>query len=119
MVYCPPGFQQERIPAMYFEMRTYTLRPGKQKEYLRLFEEVALPIISRYAKLVGYWYTEIGELNQLVHLWAYESLDDRAQKRAALYQDPEWQANFLPKAGPMLERQETKILLPANFSPIR
>lgn len=104
---------------MYFEMRTYTIRPGKVKDYLKHFETVGLPIISRYAKLIGYWYTEIGELNQLVHIWAYESLDDRSQKRAALYKDPEWVANFLPVAGPMLEKQENKILLPAEFSPIR
>jgi hypothetical protein len=104
---------------MYFEMRTYTIRPGKVKDYLKHFKEVGLPIISRYAKLVGYWYTEIGELNQLVHIWAYESLDDRARKRAALYQDKDWQGDFLPAAQAMLEKQENKILLAADFSPIR
>jgi len=104
---------------MYFEMRTYTVRVGKLKDYLAHFEAVGLPIISRYAKLVGYWHTEIGELNQLIHIWAYESLDDRAAKRAALYQDLDWQANFIPIALPMLEKQETKILLAADFSPIR
>jgi hypothetical protein len=104
---------------MYFEMRTYTLRPGKLGDYIRLFKEVGLPIIAQYASLVGYWHTEIGELNQIVHIWSYESLDDRAQKRAALYRDPAWQADFLPQAVPMLEKQETKILLPAEFSPIR
>ena len=104
---------------MYFEMRTYTVHMGKQKEYLKHFEDVGLPIISRYAKLVGYWYTDIGELNQLIHIWAYESLDDRAAKRAALYQDQEWQTKFLPKALPMLEKQENKILLASDFSPIR
>lgn len=104
---------------MYFEMRTYTIKPGKLKEYLKHFEAVGLPILSRYAKLIGYWYTEIGELNQLIHIWAYESLDDRSKKRAALYQDPDWQANFLPQATGMLEKQENKILLPADFSPIK
>lgn len=104
---------------MYYEMRTYTVRPGKVKDYLKHFEDVGLPILSRYAKLIGYWHTEIGELNQLIHIWAYDSLDQRAERRAALYQDPDWQANFLPHAMSMLEKQETKILLPAAFSPLK
>jgi len=104
---------------MYFEMRTYTVQPGYLNEYIKHFEDVGLEIISRYAKLVGYWYTDIGELNQIVHIWAYESLDDRSRKRAALYQDRDWQENFMPKALPMLQKQETKILMASNFSPIR
>jgi hypothetical protein len=104
---------------MYYEMRTYTIRPGKLKDYLKLFEEVGYPIISRYTKLVGYWYTEIGELNQVIHIWAYESLDERTKKRAALFQDAEWLANFLPVSQPLVEKQENKILLAANFSPIK
>ena len=104
---------------MIYEMRTYSVFPGRQKDYLDHFENVGLPIISRYAKLVGYWFTDIGELNQLIHIWAYESLDERARKRAALYEDKDWLNDFLPKAIPMLEKQESKILLPAAFSPIR
>ncbi len=104
---------------MYFEMRTYTLRPGVLQHYLDVFESTGLPILSRYAKLVGFWYTEIGELNQVTHIWAYESLDDRTRKRAALYADPTWQAEFLPRVMPLLEKQENKILRAAPFSPIK
>ena len=104
---------------MFYEMRTYTLKIGKTQEYLKLFEEVGLPIISKYAKLVGYWYTDIGELNQIVHIWEYPSMDERAVKRKQLYQDPEWVEDFLPIALPMLEKQESKLLNPTNFSPIR
>ena len=50
---------------MYYEMRTYTIQVGKVAEYLDHFEKVGLPIISKYAKLVGMWYTEHGELNQV------------------------------------------------------
>lgn len=104
---------------MYYEMRTYTLKVGKLQEYLKLFEEVGLPIISKYAKLVGYWYTDIGELNQVIHIWEYESLDERRKRRTALYEDPDWVEKFLPVAMPMLEKQETKIMYAANFSPIK
>ncbi|WCK56442.1 NIPSNAP family protein [Aneurinibacillus sp. Ricciae_BoGa-3] len=104
---------------MIYEMRTYTVKIGKMQEYLGLFEDVGHAIISKYAKLVGYWYTEIGELNQIVHVWAYESLDVRAERRKALYEDPEWLEKFIAHAMPLLEKQENKILYATNFSPLQ
>jgi hypothetical protein len=104
---------------MFYEMRTYTIQIGKMQTYLKHFEEAGLPVISRYTTLVGWWYTEIGELNQVIHIWAYESLDDRIKKRARLYQDPDWLEGFVPKAFPMLEKMESKLLIAADFSPIK
>jgi len=104
---------------MYYEMRTYTVQVGYLNEYLKHFEEVGYPIISKYQKLVGFFYTEIGELNQIVHIWEWESLDERAKQRKALYSDPEWLENFIPKAFPMLLKQESKLMNAANFSPIK
>ena len=52
-----------------------------------------------------------------MHLWGYDSLDDRARRRAALMADPDWRA-FLAEILPLLETQESRILLPTAFSPI-
>lgn len=104
---------------MFYEMRTYTVQPGKLKEYLQYFEQEGLPIISRHATLVGWWYTEIGMLHQLVHIWAWESLDERVKRRAALLEDRDWMERFIAKATPLLVSQESKIMLAASFSPIR
>lgn len=104
---------------MYFEVRTYTIRPGLLKGYMSHFEKIGLPILQRYAELVGYWYTDVGELNQVIHIWRYESLDQRAGQRKKLYEDPDWQSNFLPEAMRMLEKQENRIMLAASFSPIK
>ncbi|MFB9324482.1 NIPSNAP family protein [Paenibacillus aurantiacus] len=104
---------------MVYEMRTYTVKVGKLNEYIKHFEEVGLPIISKYAKLIGYWYTDIGELNQVIHIWEYEDLNQRAARRKALYSDPEWLEKFVPIALPMLDKQESKIMYAANFSPIQ
>ena len=104
---------------MIYEMRTYTLKIGKVPEYLQLFEEIGLPIILKYSKLVGFWSTEIGDLNQIVHIWEYESLDDRSERRKALYKDQEWTEKFIPLVLPLFEKQENKVLCPTNFSPIQ
>jgi len=100
-------------------MRTYTIKVGKLNRYISHFEQVGLPIIQKYAKLVGYWTTDIGELNQVIHIWAYDDLNTRAQKRQELYQDPDWLRDFIPEAIDMLEKQENKILSPVAFSPIK
>ena len=49
-------------------------------------------------------------------MWAYESLEDRSKRRAKLFQDPRW-LEFLPKVRPLIVRQESKMLIPASFSP--
>ena len=68
--------------------------------------------------MIGYFTTEIGPLNQIVHLWGYDSLDERMRRRAALGGTPEWQA-FLAKVLPLIVTMETKILVPTAFSSIR
>jgi len=104
---------------MIYEMRTYRLRVGKLNEFLGLFEREGLPIITRYVKLVGYWTTEIGELNTAIHVWAHDSLDGRAANRAALMRDPDWGPRYLAHALPLIEHQETRIMLPTTFSPLQ
>ncbi|MBV8662204.1 MAG: NIPSNAP family protein [Hyphomicrobiales bacterium] len=103
---------------MYYEMRTYGIQVGKMDEYLALVEKVGLPILQRYQKLVGWWRSEHGELNQVVHMWVWKSLDERIQQRTALYKDQEWLTNFTPKAFPLIVRQESKLLVATSFSPL-
>ena len=103
---------------MIVEMRTYTLHPGKVGPYLALYEAEGLETQTRIlGKLVGYYSTEVGDVNQVVHLWAYESFDERLKRRAALFADPKWLA-YIPKIVGMLVSQESKILNPARFSPV-
>jgi hypothetical protein len=98
---------------MIYELRTYTLMPGKQGEYLKLNQEVGRPIRGdKYGKLEGSWTTEFGLLNQYVHLWSYPSLDERERLRGELMKNPDWTQGYVPKIRPMLIAQENKMLAP-------
>ena len=46
---------------MIHELRTYTLVPGKQGEYLKLSGDVGRKARGdKYGKLEGHWFTEFG-----------------------------------------------------------
>jgi NIPSNAP protein len=96
---------------MIYELRTYTLAPGKQGEYLKLNAEVGRKIRGdTYGKFEGGWTTEFGMLNQYVHLWSYPSLDERERLRGALQKNEGWTKEYLPKIRPLMLAQENKIL---------
>ncbi len=103
---------------MILEMRTYQVHAGKAPEFLKVYEQNGLSIITRYAKLVGCWNKDSGTLNSIVFLWAYDDYGHRQAQRAKLGADPEWQA-FVPRILPYLVHQESVFLSPVGFSPIR
>jgi len=100
-----------------YELRWYRTHPGRIGEWLSAAKAV-LPTRSKYSHNVAYWQTEVSQLNEGVHLWAYKDLNDRAAVRAKVMQDPEWQA-FLGKAIPLLQQQESTVLLPTGPSPLK
>ena len=104
---------------MYYEIRTYKIRTGAVPAYLKLVEEEGIELQKHHlGELVGYFFSEIGPLNQIVHMWAYPSLDEREARRQRLAEDPAWQA-FSPKIQALLETMECKIMKPASFSPLK
>lgn len=100
---------------MLVEERTYTTHPGKWRDYLQLYEAEGLEPQKRIlGRMVGYYTSEIGELNQIVHLWAYQDLNERAERRARLLADPAFSA-YVKKMLPLLQKQESRILRPTSF----
>ncbi|EJT83948.1 NIPSNAP family protein [Pseudomonas putida S11] len=55
---------------MYYELRTYTLDPLKMADWLSLYQSHALEVQSEHlGNLVGFFTSEFGEVNQVVHIW--------------------------------------------------
>jgi hypothetical protein len=104
---------------MIVEERTYTVKPGTVQQYYADYDPRGLKIQQRVlGNLIGYFHTEIGPLNKIVHLWGYDSLAERERRRAALAADAEWLA-YLQQSPDIIVEMETRILVPAPFSPIR
>ena len=70
-----------------------TLPTGLLRDFLSLYATEGRAVqIEHLGACHGYYTTEVGELNQVVHLWAYEDMADREARRNALEADPRWLA---------------------------
>jgi hypothetical protein len=104
---------------VFVEQRDYHVHTGKLPELLRLYETEGIPIQAEVlGGFVGAFTVEIGALSTYTHLWRYESLDERTRRRAELQAREDWRA-FLGKILPLIHTQQSRILVPTPFSPLR
>ena len=106
---------------MLIDHRTYTCRPGTLRKQVELYEKYGLKSQTRhFGEPLAWLITETGDVNTYVHIWVYDSFEDRVKKRTALFKDPEWLVYLEEnaKAG-FLIKQESKLMSPAAFAPIR
>ena len=101
-----------------YELRNSRAKPlGAVKPWLDAFT-AALPAREKYSKIVGLWQTEAGQPNEVCHIWAYPSLNARAEARGAALKDPVWQ-EFLGKGSALLDEMYSTIMLPTPHSPLK
>lgn len=104
---------------MIYELRTYQLKMGEIPQYLAIAENKLLPALSEHGlKPVGFWTTVIGTLNEVVHLWAYQDLNERQEKWSKWAEDPR-RPEFMKELSRIINSQSNKILSPVAFSGLR
>ena len=96
---------------MIYELRTYTVKQGTLPEVVKNASTVSREVRKDdFGKLEGYWLTDIGPLNQVMHLWSYADLNERARLRVELANNPRWVKEYLPLIRPNLVRQDIRLL---------
>jgi hypothetical protein len=98
---------------MIYEIRTYGLTPGSLAEVEKRFGE-AYGYRKKHSELAAFWHTEIGPLNEIIHVWPYQDLGERARIRAESAKDPNWP----PKIAEFIRSMHSEILIPFPFSPL-
>jgi hypothetical protein len=97
------------------DLRTYTIRPRGMAEFLDVFDRLAMPIqLKHLGPPLGFYVSDIGVLNQVVHLWAYDSLADYDRRRTARDNDAEWPA-YLSASGHLIVAQENRFVTRVAF----
>ena len=103
---------------MIIDYRAYTFRPGTVPTFLKMFEEEGMEVQKRIlGHFVGMFRTEVGNVNEVIHMWAYENSQEREKRRAELFQDPGFDA-YVRKVRELIVNQDVRILVPPAFSPI-
>ena len=106
------------MPTIY-EKRTYSVTVGQMSEVVRLYQTQGWPALEAggFAEhLIGYFTSDTGELHQLVHLWRFDSDDDRRAFWKRLFEDQAFMA-FAKQLRPLIKTQSNQLLLAAPWGP--
>ncbi|HEV2302793.1 MAG TPA: NIPSNAP family protein [Stellaceae bacterium] len=107
-----PAFTPRQYGGLY-EIRTYTMLPGATQEVIDRWAEV-IEGRTRLSPLAACGYTELGPLNQWIHIWAYKDAAERFRIREESRKGGKWP----PATRGKFVRQENMLVVPASFSPL-
>lgn len=97
---------------MIYEFRTYQLKPRTLKTFIERFGE-ALPKRLELSPLAAFFYSEIGPLNQVIHVWSYADAGERSRIRAEAVARGIWP----PKTSEFIETMQSDIYEAATSVP--
>lgn len=98
---------------MILEHRIYTMRPGNVGAFVQAQVDRGFGIMEPLIhNCVGYFNTVAGPANQMVHLWAFDDLEDWRARYNGVYGIEALQPYFRT-VRPLMLAQEVKMLTPA------
>ncbi|KAK1156500.1 hypothetical protein AOXY_G25478, partial [Acipenser oxyrinchus oxyrinchus] len=103
-------------PSIY-ELRTYRLKPGTMIEWGNNWAR-AIQHRQENEEAVGGFFTQIGDLYLVHHLWAYKDLQSRAETRNSAWLKPGWDENVFYTV-PLIRSMESRIMIPLKNSPLQ
>ncbi|MPW44946.1 NIPSNAP family protein [Acinetobacter guerrae] len=99
--------------------RIYNITPRCMPKFLEVFDQLAMPVLKKHlGEPLGFYVTSIGALNQVVHLWGYDSLDDYEKRSHARDTDPEFQI-YLKASEGLVISQVNQIVKPVHLTALR
>ncbi|XP_028662664.1 protein NipSnap homolog 2 [Erpetoichthys calabaricus] len=105
-----------RGPNIY-ELRTYQLRPGTMIEWGNYWAR-AIRYRQENSEAVGGFFSQIGDLYMVHHLWAYKDLQSREDTRNAAWQKDGWD-ECVYYTVPLIQHMESRIMIPLKISPLQ
>ena len=115
----PFNFSGTGSEKSFIDERTYTLSYAQAPAYVEITKKLAMPIIEKAGwKLLGYFTSITGTINDVVHLWYWESQEQREKLQPIVTNDPGWQI-YQAANGHRIQKQENRYLISSDFSPIK
>ena len=104
---------------MIIEMRTYTIKPGELQNFISIYDNEIRDIHTKVlGNQIGFFYTEVGNVNEVIHLYGYESFEDRKLRRQTLSKLPEFH-KYIDKVKSLIIDMKNQLMTPTSFSKIK
>jgi len=108
-----PKMEPRQLGGLY-EIRTYTMQPGVTPTVVERWAE-KIEGRTKISPLAFCGHTELGPLNQWIHVWAYKDAADRFATRDKARAAGAWP----PATSGMFTQRQNMFVVPAAFSPLR
>ena len=94
---------------MFFELRQYVVRPGKQAEWVKCMEEEIIPFQVKMGMVILGSF--VGEEDESVYVWIrrFESEAERKRLYDLVYQSDYWKNEIAPKVPTLIDREQIKV----------
>ncbi|XP_032461487.1 protein NipSnap homolog 2 isoform X2 [Phocoena sinus] len=114
------SFWNEPVPRSgpnIYELRSYQLRPGTMIEWGNYWAR-AIRFRQDSNEAVGGFFSQIGQLYMVHHLWAYKDLQTREDIRNAAWHKHGWE-ELVYYTVPLIQEMESRIMIPQKTSPLQ
>ncbi|KAL5036332.1 hypothetical protein BDEG_24272 [Batrachochytrium dendrobatidis JEL423] len=98
-----------------YELRTYLLQPGKMLEWEQQWRR-GLEARSKFVQPIGAWFSQLGHLNYVHHMWAYPDLQVRKEMREKAWEVEGW-SQTVHKTVQLIDHMQARIVTPLPYSP--
>ncbi|KAH9395338.1 Nipsnap [Tyrophagus putrescentiae] len=106
---------EPQVHNSFYEMRSYILKPGTMIEWGNNW---ARGINYRRNNAVAGFFSQIGQLYMVHHIWRYEDLVSRKETRESAWRQPGWD-ECVGYTVPLIREMRSRWMSPNSFSPIK
>ncbi|MBT3400752.1 MAG: NIPSNAP family protein [Rhodospirillaceae bacterium] len=96
---------------MIYEVRTYRLKPRMVPAFIKAFGEAYENGRKQLSPLAAFFYSEVGPLNEVMHIWAYKDLAEREAVRTEAVATGVWP----PAVTEMIHEMNSEVFTPFPF----
>ncbi|TBU34385.1 NIPSNAP-domain-containing protein [Dichomitus squalens] len=100
-----------------FELRTYQLHPGTLLQWEHTWRK-GIEARRKFVEPVGAWFSQVGRLHQVHHMWQYPDLQSRKELRERAWVLDGW-SETVSKTAEFSMLMDSIILEPLPFSPLK
>eukprot|EP00126_Sphaerothecum_destruens_P001191 Sdes_comp13438_c0_seq1m3193 len=111
--FSPPINQKPNI----YELRSYSLKSGSMLPWAQGWSR-GIQCRKQVCHPVGAWFSQLGDLNSVYHMWSYRDLDTRKSLREAAWEIDGW-AETVYQTVPLIQSMRSAVLCSHSYSPIQ